>query len=47
MLTPGEDEAGLAAADVLATWWGLEERWLANVGHLVKTVMVCQSAGSS
>ena len=46
-LTAEEAEAGLVAADVLAVWWWLEERWLVGAGRVVKTVVVCQSVGIS
>ena len=47
-LTAVEAQAGLVDADVLTVrrWW-LEERRLVLVCQLVKTVLVCQSVGSS
>ena len=46
-LTAGKAEAGLAATDVLAAWWWLEERLHVGVGRVVKTTVVCQTVGSS
>ena len=47
-LTVEEAEAGLVTADILAVrrWW-LEERRQAVVFQMVKTAVVCPSAGSS
>ena len=46
-MTAGKAEAGLVSADVLTVRWWLKERQLVDACHLVKTVVVCQSAGSS
>ena len=39
-MTAKEVEAGLAATDVLAVWWWLEERQRVDAGHFVKIVEV-------
>ena len=40
-LTAEESETGLGAADLLAAWWWLEERWRVGTGQVVKTAPVC------
>ena len=39
-MTVGEAETGLVAADVLATPRCLDQRWLVDACHIVKTVGV-------